>query len=242
MKTHSIALFASLALSASLLGCSKKGPECEQTVATLNPGVEALNKAMAMPEEKPEQAITQAQAVAKAADDANTAFGKLSLTTPELQKFTTDYKALLGEVTTAAKGQESAAKADIETNGRVDALNKTEHAAEEKLNKACEDTDMKPEEKAECDALRKLVEGSPKDLKDPEKLTKFGADLKKSDPKRPKTKAAVAELATAYDGWVKVVADIKAAEVKLKAAEEGEAAALKKQNASVDTLNKFCAN
>jgi len=236
----SFSFLAALTLAGGSTGCSKKGPECEQTVTTLNPGVDALNKAMAMPEEKPEQAVAQGQAVAKAADNANAAFSKLSPTTPELQSFVTDYKALLGDVSKAAKDQESAAKADIEIHSKVEALNKAEHAAEEKLSKTCEEPDLKADERAECNGLMKVVEGSPKDLEDAEKLKKFAADLKKSDPKRAKTKAAMAELSTAYDGWIKVVADVKAAEAKLRAAEDVEAAALKKQNASVDTLNKFC--
>ena len=41
----SFTFLAALAASAGVLGCNKKGPECEQTVATLNPSVDALNKA-----------------------------------------------------------------------------------------------------------------------------------------------------------------------------------------------------
>ena len=58
--------------------------------------------------------------------------------------------------------------------------------------------------------------------------------------KRAATKQGIADLTAGFTGFVKLAQDAKGAQTKMKTASDMMDGALKKQNTSVDTLNKFC--
>jgi len=131
-------LAAFLVLGAATSACSKKGPECEQFVATLNPSVDKLNKAMAMPDGKPEEALAEAKEVQKVADESGALFAKLVLTVTELVKFASDYAALLKEVSTSAKGTQEAVKAYQDIMKKADTIPASTGSAIKKQNQTVE--------------------------------------------------------------------------------------------------------
>ena len=111
--------------------------------------------------------------------------------------------------------------------------------AMDKLTKACGDQ-MTAGEAKECTALSDKIGKMPDDFADAAKVNAFTADLATVEVKRAQTKEVVTNLTSVVNGLAKVTADAKTAESKAKAAADLEDAALKKQNTSVDTLNKFC--
>ena len=177
MKTHSLAIVSALALAHLVLGCSKKGPECEATVSTLNPSVDALNKAMALPDDKPDLELAQAQAVGKAADDGLTAFGKLTPTTPDLQKFDADYKALLTEISTASKTDQDAAKTAADVTKQADTLPDQMKSTIDKMTKACTADGMSADDQKECTTVFEKLGKIPDDITDEAKVKAFNAEL-----------------------------------------------------------------
>lgn len=237
-RTASVAVL--LVLGATITACSKKGPECEQFVATLNPNVEKLNKAMAMPDDKPEEALAEAKEVQKVTEEGSAAFAKLTLTVPELVKLAGDYNGLLKEVTTSAKSTQETVKAYQDIAKKLEVLPAQMKSAMEKLTKSCGE-DHDPQDADECKAIAEMLMHLPKDPTNATEVAKFTGDLSKLEMHKNDMKAVVTEVNATLNGFVKVGADAKAAAAKAKAATEQQEAAIKKQNQTVEALNKFCA-
>ena len=94
--------FGFILLSVGFFGCDKKIPECESIVKVISPSAERLKKVTAEPTDTPEQMTAQLQEIAKVSTETASELGKLKLTVPELQKFSTDYQSMAKDMADAS--------------------------------------------------------------------------------------------------------------------------------------------
>lgn len=219
------------------MGCSKKGPECEQFVSTANAGVEKLTKAGNMAGDTPQQALAQSKEVQKIADETTGTFGKLAFTVPELQKLSTDYQGVLKDIATASKTTQDMVTSAEEVTKKAEKIPADMKTATDEFVKACgEDKDA--EDSDGCKHLIEKLHGLKGDKA--AEFTALAGDLDKAALKHAETKTVATKIAKVFHDLAKLMTDLDALGDKVKKASEQEDAAIKKQNAVIGEVNKFC--
>jgi ABC-type transporter Mla subunit MlaD len=137
------------AVCLAMIGCNKKGPECESIVQVINPSVEKLSQMAEAPSDKPEDNAKQLQTMAKISASTAAELSKLTLTIPELQKFSTDYQSVSKDmsdatssvadlITSLDKADPVAASDKLKAaSDKMDAAEKRQVPLVEGLNKFC---------------------------------------------------------------------------------------------------------
>ncbi len=229
-------MIAVAVVALGLVGCSKKGPECSSVVAAVNPNTEKVKKATDNKSEKIEDTIKSLNDIAAASESAAADLAKLQLTVPEIQKFSTEYVALCKETAAAAREMAQALATTEAASKATDKAAKDGKQAGEKHDKACaaaaEDADNCKSFNA---ALAKI------DLSKADASESVDA-MAKVTFKNEAVKTEGATIVAAFKTHVKAVADSNAAQTKAESAEKKFKAISTKEDASIDTLNKFCQN
>ena len=125
---------------ASIMGCGKKIDECNQIIKVINPVVEKVKAATA--DKKGDEGNKMFTDIATAEDGAAADLAKLTITTPELQKYSKDYQDMSKSIAASSRDLADALKGDDDTK-RTDALKKFTDANEKEgpivdgLNKFC---------------------------------------------------------------------------------------------------------
>ena len=134
-------------VAVALLGLSACGPkkrieECRAFVGAINEGVDKIHKSMgATPESG--QSVAELRALALEMDGAAKLTEKVSLTTPELEKFSQRYLELTKDLATASRELADAVDAvDVEKStklqSRMEEIVKKEDPLVEELNRCCQ--------------------------------------------------------------------------------------------------------
>lgn len=136
------ALVAALGLVAGASGCGQtKVSECNALIEVINKGVQSIEKGTKVGGDQGGSADLKAMADAmeKVAADA----AQVKLTTPELQKFSTEYQAMAKDVAKAARELAAAAEANDhdKSNAAQEAIDKAikqEDPLVDNINKFCQ--------------------------------------------------------------------------------------------------------
>ncbi len=233
-------IWIAVAIGATVaMGCSKKGSECEQFNNTANPSVDKLNKASALPDDKPEQAMAQAQEVQKIADETVANLTKLTFTVPELQKMSADYQSTLKDMSASSKALIELVKSLDTITKKAEKLPEEMKQAGDKLTAACAE-DKEGDDADECKKIAEKVQNLPSDPSKGAEVIAFAAELEKMTLKNAATKAVAVDIAKTFKDLGKLMTDLEGIGPKAQAASKKEEEAISKQNAVVDSLNKFC--
>jgi hypothetical protein len=225
-----------------LAACSKKGPECDSITKTINPVANKLEKTGAAMDKTDDPAVLvkTMNEMAQVCNGAAADLAKLTFTVPELQKFSTDYQALVKEAAGAAKST-----ADLFT-GLVDAEKastkntKDIETSTERLTKACANLKAAADAKS-CQAFGDLMSKFPADTEKTAESEKIAGDLDKITWKGEETRASAKGVVAALRATNKLIADLKVTEAKSKESEKAFDAIDKKEQALIKDINTFCA-
>lgn len=136
------ALVAVLGLVAGASGCGQnKVSECNALIEVINKGVQSIEKGTKAggDQGKAEELKAMADAMDKVAADA----AQVKLTTPELQKFSTEYQTMARDVAKAARELAAATEAnDLDkrdaAHAAIDKAIKQEDPLVDSINKFCQ--------------------------------------------------------------------------------------------------------
>jgi hypothetical protein len=238
-----------VAVVSSLLGmgCSKKGPECQTVVGSMNVLGTKLSEAQKVTgaaDSKPEQVAAALRPFAAAAKDTGDTLAKAELTVAEIKKIATEASvASLALAVSAAKMADSADQMKgIDAAGRaVDAQKKIVDTAEAEIKKICEAG-------AQCVELAKVLVAFPSPPEKSDnleatgvwtgKLSTWAAELAKVKIDNATLKTQV----TAFDqGWKSFAAAMSALVTITESAKKYDDVA-KLFNAQIDSANKAIAD
>jgi len=239
---------AAVAVSSLLsMGCSKKGPECQTVIHSMNVLGEKLSdtqKVTGATDSKPEQVAAALRPFAAAAKDTGDALAKAELTIAEIKKIAAEASvAALALAASAAKMADSADQMKgLDAAGKaVDDQKKVVDAAEAEIKKLCEAG-------AQCAELAKVLVAFPPPPEKADnmeatgvwtgKLSAWAAELAKVKISDAKLKTQV----TAFDqGW-KTFATAMSTLVTITETAKKYDEVAKAFNAQIDSANKAIAD
>lgn len=241
---HPASLRARAVVAASLLllvaGCSKKGPECEAIVKVVNPAVEKLTRAAAVKAERADEHIKAMGEVARITEGAAADLAKIPLTVPELRKASAEYQAMARDAAAAAREVGEAVKRTEEDVTTAEEGAKELEEGAQAFAKACAEP-ANASAADECRAFGEVMKRYPEDATKTEETVRIVAELDKLPFKTKSILIQARTVIALIRANGKVLADLKAAEATATAAGKRFEAAVAKEDAIVDGMNKLCA-
>lgn len=244
-RTPAAFLFVVAALST---GCSKKGPECQTLISSINgivASLEAAQKVTGANDAKPEQVSAALRPFAKSATTTGEALGKTEFTVPEIKKIAGETSAAMGALAASAssmadladqmKGVDAAAKATDDQKKVID-------ASEGEIKKACE------AKAGLCTDLAKVLDAFPPPPSKSDdtaavaawsaKLNTWAANLAKVEVKDAALQGHVKSYETAWKAFATAMNSLAAVGGTEKKFEE----VTKQFNTQIDAANKATAD
>jgi predicted HNH restriction endonuclease len=239
MKITSIVSF--VLVSVFLLGCSKKGPECDSLRLTINPAIDKLQKENAKDTKELDAASESALAKSKIYNDTATTLAKLTLTVPELKKFSSDYQTLAKENATTFQKGGKALKNLKATIALSDIAQKNFKASMDGMKKGCaEPEDEEDEDQDECLSIIEKL-NSFKDFSNAKHLQKAESEMAQLKIANETLRSHLKELVLSLNNLAKANIEAQASKAKLEAMSKSLKAASAKHSDLVDSVNKVCA-
>lgn len=233
------ALVTATLLSAGLVGCDKKGPECQAMVGVINPASDAMMRAASSKGGTLAEQAGEMRKMATVTKNAADAMSKLSVTVPELKKVQSDYQALY----TAASTDSTSLAAALDEIGaaekEMDRVGGALKTAIDAWGEACSSDKNKPEADG-CAAFAAAMQALPKDPTDKAGVDRALAAMDKVSWKGDALRDASKKVRDAYAASTRQIAAMQAIGARAEATEKNFKAIETKEQALIDGFNKFC--